>query len=78
MRGVGREAFNGGDVSIDRSPERRYAGALWLSVDMNGTSAALANAATVFGSVEVENVAQDPQQGGIGGGVDGGGPSVNR
>jgi len=78
MRGVGREAFDGGDVSINGSPERRHAGALWLSIDVNGTSAALANPATVFGAVKVENIAQHPQQGGVGGGVDGGGPSVNR
>jgi hypothetical protein len=38
----------------------------------------LANAATVFGAVQVENIAQHPQQGGVGGGVDGGRPSVNR
>ena len=78
MRGVGREAFNGGDMSVDGRAKRRDAGALWLSVDMNGTSAALANAATIFGAVKVQDIAQHPQQGGVGGGVDGGGPSVNR
>lgn len=77
MRGVCGKAFDGGDVSVRSGGQRGGTGALRLAVDVNGAGAALADTATVFGAVEIENVAQHPKERGIGGRVDGGKPSIN-
>jgi nicotinate dehydrogenase subunit A len=51
--------------------QRRHAREHRLAIELNGAGAALAQSAAVLGAIEPEIVAQDIEQRGIGGGVDG-------
>jgi hypothetical protein len=73
---VGGEAFDGGDVAVGFG-NGELAGADGLAVDVDGAGAAFADAAAVLGALEVELVAQDPEERGVVGDVDGEGVAVD-
>src|ERR1700675_3207298 len=56
------EAFNGEDGFYFGIANRKLAGAAWRAVEQNGAGAALAFAATVFGSGEAKLFAQGKKQ----------------
>jgi len=62
MRTVERETFHGGDVGIAGSGDWRLAGADRATANMHGTRTALADATSIFGAAQVEDVAENPQQ----------------
>ena len=72
MQAVRRESFDGGDVCVGDGGYGRDAGALGLSADMHRTRAALADAATVLSTVEIEYVPQYPKKWSIGRRIDAG------
>src|ERR1017187_9144181 len=60
-----REAFNGGDLPLSDRSHLRNARALGLSVDQDGTGAALTFAAAILGAGQIEVVTQDGQKTGL-------------
>jgi hypothetical protein len=62
MRTVERETFHSGDVGIARSGDWRLAGADRTTTNMHGTRAALADATSIFGAAQVEDVTENPQE----------------
>jgi hypothetical protein len=67
------EAFNGGDLPLSRIADSRNTGSAGLAIDQDGASAALAFAAAVLASCQIEMVAQYEEQAGFGihvGGID--------
>src|SRR5579864_6977021 len=65
-----REPLDGGDLFARRGRDRKRTGTDRVAVDMDGAGAALGDAATEFGSLDVEHVPQYPQQGHLGLDVD--------
>ena len=68
-----REAFDGSDLPLGDIADSRDAGSARLAIDQDGTGAALAFAAAVLASCQIEMVAQDEEQAGVGirvGGID--------
>ena len=70
MRAIRRESFDSGDARVPHGGNRRQAGARGLPVEVHRAGAALADAAAVFRSVEVENVPKHPEKWRIGRSVD--------
>jgi hypothetical protein len=62
MRTVERETFHSGDVGIAGSGDWRLARADSATANMHGTRTALADATSIFGAAQVEDVAENPQQ----------------
>src|SRR5262245_37529909 len=62
MRSVSRQSFDRRDRSIDRR-DLRLAGPSGLSTDVDGTSAALSDAAPELRPLHIENISQHPQKG---------------
>ena len=71
MAGIRGEAFDGDDFFAGGVGHRRHTGAHGLPVEMNGTGAALGDAAAVFGAGESERIPQNPEERGIRTDVDG-------
>jgi hypothetical protein len=62
-----REAFNSSDLLLGGDiPDSRNAGSARLAIDQDGTGTALAFAAAIFASCQIEMVAQDDEQDGVG------------
>jgi hypothetical protein len=57
------QAFERGDLAIFDGADWGDAGTLYFSVDENGAGSALREAATEFGSAEMEFVGEDVEQG---------------
>ena len=64
------QAFDGRDLLADGVSDQRLTGVNGLPVHQYGTCAALALAATVLGSGQVHSIAQDGEQGLVGGRAD--------
>jgi hypothetical protein len=67
------EAFNGSDLLLGDIADTRDTGSARLAIDQDGTGAALAFAAAVLASCQIEMVAQYEEQAGFGihvGGID--------
>ena len=64
------EAFDGCDLLAGRVCDQRLAGVNGLAIHQDGAGAALAFAATVLGSGQVQAIAQDGEQGLVGGRAD--------
>jgi hypothetical protein len=68
-----REAFNSSDLLLGDIPDSRNARSARLAIDQDGTGTALAFATAIFASCQIEMVAQDEEQDGVGihvGGID--------
>jgi len=66
LNGVGAvegEAFDGGDGIGADVIEERLAGAGGLAGDEDGAGTAVTDAAAIFGALEVEDVAENPEEG---------------
>jgi hypothetical protein len=55
------EAFNGGDLSLGYIADSRNTGPARLAINQDGTSAALAFAAAILASCQIEMVAQNEE-----------------
>jgi hypothetical protein len=53
------EAFNGGDLLSGSEADRGAARADWFAIEQNRTGSALTFPATIFGSGQVQFIAQD-------------------
>jgi len=73
MEAVGRESLDGGDGLTDEGSHLGNAGADGTAVDQDGAGTADAFTAAVLGSLEVQGIAEDPQERGIRRYVDGSG-----
>jgi hypothetical protein len=62
MPRIGGQTFDGRDFRANGSLDRERAGSRWLAVDVNGTGAAVSNAAGELGAREAYGIAQDPQK----------------
>lgn len=66
VRAIGRESFNRGDLLAGNTGEGRLAGAYGFPSDLHRAGPALTDAASVFGSMEVERIPKGPQKRSIG------------
>jgi triacylglycerol esterase/lipase EstA (alpha/beta hydrolase family) len=61
-----REAFNSSDLFLGDIADLRNTGSARLAIDQDGTGTALTLAAAIFASCQIEMVAQDEEQDGVG------------
>ena len=67
---IGLDGFDGGDFAADHAGNGRDAGTHDIAVHKHRTRTALRQAAAVFGAGHAQVVADDPEQGRVGFGVD--------
>ena len=77
MRPVRGEPFECRDRRVRRGRHRRLAGANRAAAHVHGARAALSDAATELRALQIQHIANDPQQGHVGGHIDRGRFSVD-
>src|SRR2546428_11780070 len=76
MRAVWRQPFDGSDPAVPNGRDRSHAGPRCHIIQVDGTRAALRDAAAELGSSQSQRVTQHPEERHVGWDVDGGGMAI--